>query len=607
VGAAVVELDALADAVGAAAEDHDLARVRRRIVLPGRVVGGVVVGLALDTADGHRAPGLDNAEALALLADRPLADREQARQVLVGKAFALGRDQQVVGRQHPLVVQDLLLALHELAHLLHKVGSDGAGLEDLLVGGALAQRLVEHEVRLAARLAQHQQQLIEGALVEIPGEAQAVASVLEAADRLLQRLLVGLADGHDLADGLHLGAELVLHTAELLEGPAGELQHYVVAAGCVLLQRAVAPVGQFVERHAGGELGRDQRDGKAGGLRGERRGARGAGVDLDHHGTVVGRIVGELHIGTADDADLLDDPEGHLLQTLHHLRGDCQHRGGAEGVARMHAHGVDILDRADADHLVPGIAHHLVLEFHPALERLLDQHLARHGERQAAGGDHTQFLHVVDEAAAGAAHRVGRTHHQREADLRGQPLRLVQRAGHARVRRLDSDFRHELLEYLAILAALDGFQVYTDNLDIVLGKDTGLAEGHGHVEPSLPAEVGQQRVGTLAGDDLLQPLQIERLDVGHIRHDRIRHDRGGVRVDQDDLVSKLAQRLARLGARVVEFTSLPDHNRPGTDDEHFSDVVAPHVTLQNVWNGANQSRRGWMHQNGCQHTARLVL
>ena len=46
--------------------------------------------------------------------------------------------------------------------------------------------------------------------VEVLGEAQPVAAVFQRADRLLEGLLVGLADAHHLADGAHLRAQLVL-------------------------------------------------------------------------------------------------------------------------------------------------------------------------------------------------------------------------------------------------------------------------------------------------------------------------------------------------------------------------------------------------------------
>jgi hypothetical protein len=48
------------------------------------------------------------------------------------------------------------------------------------------------------------------------------------AQRLLEGLLQGAADGHDLAHGLHGGADLLGHGLELAQVPAGHLGHDVV-------------------------------------------------------------------------------------------------------------------------------------------------------------------------------------------------------------------------------------------------------------------------------------------------------------------------------------------------------------------------------------------
>ncbi len=45
-------------------------------------------------------------------------------------------------------------------------------------------------------------------------------------------------------------------------------------------------------------------------------------------------------------------------------------------VARVHAHRVEVLDRADDHDVVVDVAHHLHLVLFPADDRLLDQHLA---------------------------------------------------------------------------------------------------------------------------------------------------------------------------------------------------------------------------------------
>ena len=133
--------------------------------------------------------------------------------------------------------------------------------KELLYVGALAQGFVHLELSLAAGLTQHQQQFFESALVEVLGKPQTGAADLQRTNGLLQGFLVGLADAHDLADGPHLRAEVIDGPLEFLEGPARELDDHVIPAGGVLLQRAVAPIGDFVKRQARGQLGRDTGDG----------------------------------------------------------------------------------------------------------------------------------------------------------------------------------------------------------------------------------------------------------------------------------------------------------------------------------------------------------
>ena len=70
------------------------------------------------------------------------------------------------------------------------------------------------------------------------------------------------------------------------------------------------------------------------------------------------------------------------------------------------------------------------------------------------------------------------------------------------------------------------------------------------------------------GNDLFDHFGSDRLDVGGVGELRVGHDRGRVAVDQHDAVALLAQRLAGLGAGVVELAGLADDDRPGAEDQN---------------------------------------
>ena len=106
-----------------------------------------------------------------------------------------------------------------------------------------------------------------------------------------------------------------------------------------------------------------------------------------------------------------------------------------------------------------------------------------------------------------------------------------------------------------------------DQLDAVALEDAALGELDRQVQAGLPAERRQQRVGPLALDDLLEHVGGERLDVGAVGELRVGHDRRRVRVDQDDAVALLLERLARLRAGVVELAGLADDDRAGADEQ----------------------------------------
>ena len=403
---------------------------------------------------------------------------------------------------------------------------------------------------------------------------------LQRPDRLQIRLLEGAADGHRLADGLHLGAEAPVGARELLEGEARNFHDHVVERG---LEAGRSHLGyvvlELVERVADGEERGDLGDREASRLRRERGRARDARVHLDDDAPAGLRVDRPLHVGAAGlDADLLEDADGVVAHRLVFAVGQRLDRRDGDRVAGVDAHRVHVLDGAD-DHGVAGlVAHHLHFEFLPADERLLDQYLVVERCLQAARDDLAEFALVVRDAAAGAAEgEAGADDERPRADIRRDPLRLLRRMGAPRLRHVESELRHGGLEEVAVLGARDGLGVRADHLYSAFCEDAGLRQPRRHVERGLSAKRREQRVRALLADDRGDGVDGQRLDVGRLGHLRVGHHRRRIGVREDDFVSLFAQRLHRLAAGVVEFAALADYNRTGADDQYLFQVGSLHT------------------------------
>ena len=162
--------------------------------------------------------------------------------------------------------------------------------------------------------------------------------------------------------------------------------------------------------------------------------------------------------------------------------------------------------------------------------------------------------------------------------IAGRPMsssaveRLRQRLDLMRARRRQADPGHRLAEQLAVFRHVDGVRRGADHLDVEFLQHAHLAQRQRAVERGLPAHGRQQRVGSLALDDLGDDLRRDRLDIGGVGQIRVGHDGRRIRVHQDDPVALILERLAGLRAGIVELAGLADDDRAGADDHDRFDV-----------------------------------
>ena len=471
---------------------------------------------------------------------RPLENSETR----VGESHRLEAAQRArAGRQ--ALRLDLVLHLDDAADFAEKPRINLAGGVDGLVGQAEPHGLRDLQQAVRRRRPQCRAnrvavvalpQTLDGHLVE-PGQAG-----LQRAQRLLQALLEGAADRHRLADRFHRGGEDRLGAGKLLESEARDLGDDVVdgrlearggrAAGDV--------VGDLVQGVADGELGRDLGDREAGRLRRQRGGARHPRVHLDDDQAPIRRVDRELHVRAAGlHPDLAQHRDRGVAHDLVFLVGQRERRSDRDRVAGVHAHRVEVLDRADDDAVVVLVANDLHLEFLPAEDRFLDQHLVGRRGIDAALDDVDELGLVVGDAAAGAAERERRPDDRRQPDLVERLERVGQRLDLLRARGLQPDPLHRLAEASAVLGLVDGIRGRADHLDAELVEHAEAAQRQRGVERGLPAHGGKQRVRTLLLDDLGDDVGRDRLDIGGVGEVGVGHDRGRIGVDQHDPVAFL--------------------------------------------------------------------
>ena len=414
-------------------------------------------------------------------------------------------------------------------------------------------------------------------------------AVLQRAHSLAKGLLKGTADRHDLAHGLHARGERGVGTLELLEGKARHLDDAVVDCGLKAGGRSLGDVvDDLVERVAHGQARGGLGDGETRCLGSEGGRAAHARVHLDDDQAAGVGVHGKLHVGaTGLDANLLQNGERCDTHALILQVGEGLRRRHGDGVAGVHAHGVEVLDGAHDDAVAGVVTHDLHLILFPTLNGLLDQYLVGRRELQALAHDGDELLVSMRDATTGAAEGKARTQHAGISHALGDGLGVGHAVGIARARDLQADLGHGLVKELAVLAALDGGKVTADHLDAVLVERTVFRQLDGGVQTGLAAQRGQQRVRALFLDYALDKLGSDGLDIGAVGKTRVGHDGRRVGVDQDDLKAILLEHLAGLGAGVVELAGLANNDGARTNNEDTLDVS----TFRHVSSPRSRSRR----------------
>ncbi len=166
------------------------------------------------------------------------------------------------------------------------------------------------------------------------------------------------------------------------------------------------------------------------------------------------------------------DLYGSIAHLLIFPVGQRLSRGTGDAVAGVNPHGVQVLYRADDNHVVGQVPHHLKLIFLPTQDRLLDKNLPDAAGLYAPGGYYLQLLPVEGYSAPGSPQGVGRPDNHGVADLRGNSYRLFRRISLFAPRSPQPYSLHRLLEQNPVLGLSDGLELGPEKLHVIFLEDS---------------------------------------------------------------------------------------------------------------------------------------
>ena len=506
--------------------------------------------------------GCYNAVGIAHFLNLILSLSGQTRDHVVRELNAFCLSQKLYGK---FLLGKALLHLHKNRNLIDEPVVNHGNLMNFLIGNTTAQRFRDHPNSTVIYHMKLLHQLCLRQFGKIVG-LQTIHMLLQRTDCLHQRTLKVVTDTHNLSGSLHLCAQGSLGCQELVKRQSRNLYHTVVQhrlkAGIGLLRNGILNLVQCVaqrnlRRHLGNRV--------TGGL-GSQRGRTGyTRIYLDNTVFKGFRMQRILYVTSSGNIQLIDDVQSRASKHLILLVPQCLGRSNYDGVSGVNANRIDVLHITYGDAVAVGIAHYLILDFLPACDTALYQHLSHTAQTKSVGKNVNQLLLIVGDTTAASAQRKSRTKHHRITDGIGKFDTVLHGIDHLGSRTRLSDLLHGVLKRLTILRLEDGLCCRTDQLHAMLLQETGLCQFHTEVQACLSTQSRQNTVGLFLQNNFLQDIHSQRLNIYLIRYLLVRHDGCRIRIHQTYLNALFLQRAARLCSCIVKLCSLSDDDWTGTD------------------------------------------
>ena len=255
--AAVVKLDALPDAIGTTAQNHDLPAIGGHglaLVLIGRIHVGRT-GFEFSRARIDALVDRMHTQCVATTANFGFLYAENARQSLVRKALLLEKEHFFLGDVFQLDLCHALFNINEFLDLHKEPHVDVGHLMHFIERHADAESVCHIEDALGTGFTD----FVNDFFTIVRNRRKAVLAGFQTAQGFLDGFLEGRADGHHFAHGLHLRRQSIVGLREFLEGKTWHLGDHVVNGGLKRRGGCAARdvVFELVKRIAHGKLGGD--------------------------------------------------------------------------------------------------------------------------------------------------------------------------------------------------------------------------------------------------------------------------------------------------------------------------------------------------------------
>ena len=304
-----VELNRASNTVNTATQDKGAVVIKGDIVRSG-VVGGVevvCVGRELSSQGVNPLhPGSD-AESSPASADIVLSRSDQKSDLLVGESKLLGPEHHfLLDTEEATDLLQLVVAIDNVLELVQEPLVNLGQVMDLVHGVVLVEHgLTNGQPTSVSGVLQNLIQVLEGVTLETeePG--------VNLTDSLLERLLEGTTNGHDLTDGLHGASNVPVDMLELAQIPSGDLGDDVVQTGLEVGGGGLGDcVGELRESVAQPDFGSSVGQRVTGSLGGQSRRTRKTSIDLNN--TVVETIglQSVLDVAFTNNTKMANDLDG---------------------------------------------------------------------------------------------------------------------------------------------------------------------------------------------------------------------------------------------------------------------------------------------------------